>query len=75
MQTADDNSKVISRAFQLTLVLYIFKLVVYFSSIIISQIKYYLVINRGNFLQIQCYFYRHALEIMERDLFEHHDER
>ena len=46
------------------LVLYIFKLVLYFSSIIFSnQMKYYLVINRGNLLQIQYGFYRLALQI------------
>ena len=56
MQAADDNSKVISQAFQLTLVLNIFKLVLYFNSIIIrNQIKYYLARNRGNFMQIQIY--------------------
>ena len=51
VQTADDNSEVISQALQLTLALYIFKLVLYFKSIIINnQIKYYLPINRGIFL-------------------------
>ena len=51
MQTADGNYKVTS---QLTIVLYILKLVLYFNSIIISnQFKYCLAINRGNFLQIQ----------------------
>ena len=46
MQTADDNSIVISQELQLSLALYIFKLVLYFNSIIISnQIKYYLAIN------------------------------
>ena len=40
-QTADDNSKVISRALQLTLLLYIFKLELYlYSIIIINQIKH-----------------------------------
>ena len=64
VQTADDISEVISQAIQLTLVLYIFKLVLYFSSIIISnQIKYYLARNRRNFLQIQCGFYSHTLQI------------
>ena len=43
LQRADSNSKTISEALQLTLVLYIFKLVLYFNSIIIChQIKYYL---------------------------------
>ena len=57
VQTADDNSKVISQEFQLTLVLYIFKLVLYFNSVIISnQIKYYLARNRDNFLQIEYGF-------------------
>ena len=51
VQTADDNSKVISQAFELTLALNIFKLVLYFNSVIISnQIKYYLARNRGNLI-------------------------
>ena len=61
MQTADDNNKVISQALQLTLVLYILKLVLYFNSIIISnQINYYLARKRGNFMLIQYSFSRHA---------------
>ena len=57
MQAADDNSKVISQAFQLTLVLNNFKLALYFNSVIINnQIKYYLTRNRGNFMQIQYGF-------------------
>ena len=41
VKTADDNSKVVSQALQLTLVLYIFKLLLYLNSItIINQIKY-----------------------------------
>ena len=41
VQTADGNSKVISQALQLTLVLYSFKLVLYLNSIIIiTQMKY-----------------------------------
>ena len=57
VQTAGDNSKVISQAFRLTLVLYIFKLVLHFnSSITRNQIKYHLARNRGNFLQIQSCF-------------------
>ena len=53
-----------SQAPQVTLVLYISKLVLYFNSSIISnQIKYYLAKNRRNFLQIQHGFYRHALQI------------
>ena len=41
LQTADDNSKVISQAPQVTLVLYIFQLVMYFNSSTISnQSKY-----------------------------------
>ena len=64
VQTADGNSKVISQAFRLTLVLYIFKFVLYFNSVIISnQINYYLGRNRGNFLQMQYGFYRHALPL------------
>ena len=43
LQRSDGNSKVISQALQLTLVLYISKLVLYFNSNIIRhQIKYYL---------------------------------
>ena len=61
VQIADDYSKVTSKALQLTLVLYIFKLALYFNSIIFSnQIKHYLAINRGNFLQIQYGFYRYT---------------
>ena len=61
VKTSDDNRKVVSQALWLTLVLYIFKLVLYFNWIIISnQAKYYLPINRENFLQIQYGFYRHA---------------
>ena len=53
VQTADDNNKDTSQILQLTLVLYIFKLVLYFNSIIISnQIKYYFAINGGDFLLI-----------------------
>ena len=64
VQTADGKMKVISQAFQLTLALYISKSVLYFNSIIISnQSKYYLAINRENFLQIQYGFCRHALLI------------
>ena len=45
-------------------ILYIFKLVLYFNSFIISnQVKYYLTRNRWNFLQIQYGFYGHALQI------------
>ena len=66
-----------------------FQLVLYFNWIIISnQVKYYLSINRENFLQIQYGFYRHALQIryllmiacywknmyLERDRLGHHDE-
>ena len=62
-QTAHDNSKVTSEALQLTLVLYIFKLVLYFKSIIfINKVMYYLTVNRQNFLHIQYGFYRHALQ-------------
>ena len=57
VQTAGDNSKVISQAFRLTLVLYIFKLVLHFSSSIArNQITYHLARNGGNFLQIQSCF-------------------
>ena len=62
--TADENKEVNSRALSSTLALHTFKLVLYFNRIIISnQIKYYLPINRDNFLQMQCGFYRHALQI------------
>ena len=37
VQTADDNRKVTSRVLQLTLVLYIFKLLLYFNSFVISN--------------------------------------
>ena len=41
VQTTDGNGKVISQALQLTLVLYIFKVVLYLNSIIIvNQMKY-----------------------------------
>ena len=41
----------------ITLALYIFKLVLYFNSIIISnKLKYCLAINRGNFLQDTVWF-------------------
>ena len=64
VQTADDNNKVTSQALQLTLVLYIFKLVLSYYPITISnQIKYYLSTNRGNFLQIQYGFYSRTLQI------------
>ena len=56
-QTAHDNSKVISEALQLTLVLHIFKLVLYFKSIIfINKVMYYLTVNRQNFLHISMDF-------------------
>ena len=64
VQTADDNIKVISQAFWSTLVLYIFKLVLHYNWIIISnQIKYCLPMNRDNFLQIQYGSYRDGLQI------------
>ena len=64
VQTADNKSKFTSQAPQVTLVLFIFKLIFYFNSSIISnQIKYYLAINTENFLQIQYGFYRQALTI------------
>ena len=57
MQTANDNSKVTSQAPLVTSVLYIFKLVLYFNSSIISnQIKHYLAIKGRNFLQIHMAF-------------------
>ena len=64
MRTADDNRKVTSEALEVTLVLHIFKLALYFNSGIISnQIKYYLATDRKNVLQIQYKFYRHTLQI------------
>ena len=64
VQTTEDKSKVISQAFKLTLMSHIFKLVLYFNSIITSnQIKYYSARNRGNVLQIQYDFYRYALPL------------
>ena len=48
------TAKLFSEALQLVLALYIFKLLFYFKSVIISnQVKYYLAANRGNFLEIQ----------------------
>ena len=56
-QTGNGNSKVTSQASQVTLVLCIFKLVLYFNSSIISnQIKYYLAINRRNFYRYSMAF-------------------
>ena len=64
VQTTHENSKVTSRAPQLTVALDILKLVLYFnSSIITNQIKDYLAINRRNFVEIQYGFYRHAFQI------------
>ena len=64
MPTVDNNCKVTSQTLKLTLVWYIFKLVLYFNSVIISkQNKSYLAINRGSALQIRYVFYRHALQI------------
>ena len=58
------DSKVTSEARQVTLVLYIFKLVLYFNSSIISnQVKYYLAIKRRNVLQIQYGFHWYDLQI------------
>ena len=57
VQTADDNNKVISQALQLNLVLYIFKLLLYFNFIINSnQIKYYLTIIEGIFCRYSMAF-------------------
>ena len=62
VHTADDNSKLASKAFKATLVLYNFKLVLYLDTTDIkNQIKYYLTTSRGNFLDIQYSFYRYAL--------------
>ena len=64
MPTVDNNCKVTSQTLKLTLVWYIFKLLLYFNYIIISnQNKSYLAINRGSVLQIRYGFYRHALQI------------
>ena len=62
VQTADDDSKLTSKAFYTTFVLYSFKLVLYLDTTAISnQIKYHLTTNRGNFLKILYNFYRYAL--------------
>ena len=64
MQTADDSIKGPSQTLRLTLVLYIFKWVLYFNSVIIgNQIKYYIAKNRGNLLNIQYGFYSYALPL------------
>ena len=57
MLTANGSSRVISEALQLTLALYIFKLVLYYNSIIISnQMMYYLAINTGSFCKYSLVF-------------------
>ena len=61
VETADESSKVTSHHFNWREVLYIFKLVFYFNSVMTSNyIKHYLAINRGYFLQIlammACYW-------------------
>ena len=57
VQTADDNSKVISQAIQLTFVLYIYKLVLYFNSTINNnQIKYHLAIIEQIFCRYSIAF-------------------
>ena len=62
MQTADDSSKLTSKPFETTFLLYSFKLVLYLDTTAISnQIKYYLTANRGNFLERQYDFYKYAL--------------
>ena len=62
VETADDNSKLTSKTFQTIFILYSFKVVLYLDTAAISnQIKYYLTTNRGNFLEMQCDFYRYAL--------------
>ena len=62
MQTADDNSKLTSKAFYTTFVLYSFKLVLHLDTTAISnQITYYLTANKGNFLEMQYGFCRYAL--------------
>ena len=56
MQREDDNSKVISLALELTLALYIFKWLLYFSTAIIisNQIKNYLAINKSIRPEVFC---------------------
>ena len=62
MQTADDSSKLTSKAFETTFLLYSFKLVLYLDTTAISnQIKEHLTTNRGNFLEMLYGFYRYAL--------------
>ena len=62
VQTAHDNSKLVSKTLQTTLVLYSFKLVLYLDTTAISnQIKYYLTTNRDIFLDIQYSFYKNDL--------------
>ena len=62
VQTADDDSKLTSKAFYTTFVLYSFKLVLYLDTTAISnQIKDNLTTNRGNFLEMLYGFYRYAL--------------
>ena len=62
VQTADDDSKLTSKAFYTTFVLYSFKLVLYLDTTAISnQIKYHFTKNRGDFLKMLYGFYRYAL--------------
>ena len=62
VQTADDDSKLTSKAFYTTFVLYSFKLVLYLDTTAISnQIKYHFTTNRGNFLKMLYGFYSYAL--------------
>ena len=62
VQTADDDSKLTSKAFYTTFVLYSFKLVLYLDTTAISnQIKYHFTANRGNFLKMLYGFYMYTL--------------
>ena len=62
VETTDDNNNVTLQAPVTTLVSYVFKLVSYFDSVVISnQIKYCLATSRGNFLQVQYGFCRFVM--------------
>ena len=72
VETTDDNN-VTLQAPVTTLVSYVFKLVSYFDSVVISnQIKYCLATSRGTFLQVQYGFYRYNLQIRHGLLLKDH---
>ena len=73
VETTDDNNNVTLQAPVTTLVSYVFKLVSYFDSVVISnQIKYCLATSRGTFLQVQYGFYRYNLQIRHGLLLKDH---